>query len=115
MVTKQILATIMSIAGLLYATKYVDQVRKIKRLGTSKGVSRTYFLKSVLYEVVCFICTLILLCMEVNTSTIVLLILTVFPLVGNTVTWIYAVMYAPISHKKSWKHWMYRKIKSLFR
>lgn len=109
---KTIVAAIMSISGLCYSWKYITQIRKIIRLQTSKGVSRTYFFIGICYELVCLLCIIILLALERNVATWTLLILTIMPLVGNITTWVYAIKYAPRSHKKGWKQWLYRKVKS---
>lgn len=99
----------MSIAGILYATKYKDQWDKINRLGTSRGVSRTYFIKGIVYELFCFICTVALICIDpYNYVSWILLVLTVLPLIGNTVVFIKALIYSPISHKKNLKYQIYR-------
>jgi|GEM_PF-6942701 len=99
---------VLTICGALYFTKYWDQYRKILRLQTSKGVSRTYFLKSVLYEFVCTIGALIL-------QNWILLVLSVLPLIGNIVVGLMALKYAPTSHKKTWKHKMYRYLRRLLK
>ena len=109
-----IIGILMTVAGFLYSYKYFAQYRKIVRLGTSRGVSRTYFSIGIAYEVFCFICTCILLIVDPrNIATWILFILTVLPLVGNNVVFFTALKYAPVSQKNDLKHRLYRLLRKL--
>jgi len=101
-----IVLTILTVAGVLYQYKYLAQTRKIIRLQSSKGVSKTYFLISILYEATCTIGSILI-------GNWILFILSVLPLVGNLVTFTFAVKYHEVSKRKSLKNRFYRGLRRL--
>jgi hypothetical protein len=109
-----VVALLMAVAGVLYQRKYLVQRAKIIRLQTSKGVSKEYFLISIIYEAFILTLTIWLFFLSglTNVSTWALFILTILPLGGNVIVFLPAVKYAPISYKKSFKHKIYRKVRS---
>ena len=111
---KTIMFIIMSLAGIWYGTKYIDQYRKIKRLSSSQGISRTYFIKGIIYESICFVSIILILLWGDwrAISAWILFILTIIPLIGNIIVFIMAVKYSPYSRKRRLKHKFYNWIRS---
>jgi hypothetical protein len=101
-----ITSIVLVVAGMLYQAKYAIQFLKIRRLGTSKGVARTYFWISIIYETVCTIGSILL-------HNWMLFVLSILPLIGNITVFLVAVKYAPFSNKKDWKHRMYKWLQKL--
>lgn len=105
---KTLVSACLIIAGLLYQYKYFVQGRKILRLQTSKGVAKTYFAISILYEAFCIGCGFYL-------QNWVFFWLSVFPFIGNLIVWLIAIKYMPQSHKNTAKSKMYAYIKRMLK
>jgi uncharacterized protein with PQ loop repeat len=96
---------ILVVIGIVHLCKYIMQIHKIKRMRTSKGVSRSYYMWSIgTYDIWVIIGAVVL-------RNWLLLIMASLSCLGNASVLCTAIKYAPVSHKKGWKQSLYRIIR----
>lgn len=99
-----IISVVITALGILYQYKYYAQGSKITRLGTAKGISKTYFLWGIGYES-------LIVCLALAIDNWLLAVLSLFPLIGNSAVLWLVLKYTDRIRGTRWDDRLYRTIK----